>query len=143
MQLMPALVSILRVEDDSTLEAIAYTQRNNQEAQMKGGGSVENSPNERTLKCNKKLSNTPEEQHFSESETVIAEDFLGVCDRTELMEAISNSSDVAIEFGTVIVYTCANSCWLDDTERDSLREEYVIVEADPDAKLFLQGLKEG
>ena len=35
----------------------------------------------------------------------------------------------AVEFGTVLVYTCSAACW---GEGESHREECVIVQADPD-----------
>lgn len=38
-----------------------------------------------------------------------------------------------IEFGTVFVYTCSQNCWSDDVK---FREEYVVVQADPDQHLF-------
>jgi len=39
-----------------------------------------------------------------------------------------------IEFGTVMVLSCCRSCW--DSEKNSARQEYVFVQADPDAELF-------
>lgn len=47
---------------------------------------------------------------------------------------IDNYSDLAIEFGVVVVYTCSNSCWNDT---DSYRLEHVYVQSDPDDKLFI------
>ena len=38
-------------------------------------------------------------------------------------------SGEAVEFGTVLVYTCPAACW---GEGESYREECVIVQADPD-----------
>ena len=42
-------------------------------------------------------------------------------------------SDVAVEFGTVLVFTCKQSCWEDGA---GVRTEHVIVQADPDLDLF-------
>ncbi|XP_045213190.2 programmed cell death protein 2-like [Mercenaria mercenaria] len=39
----------------------------------------------------------------------------------------------AVEFGTVLVYTCKQSCW---DESDSYRTEYAVVQTDPDQHLF-------
>ncbi|XP_029464546.1 programmed cell death protein 2-like [Rhinatrema bivittatum] len=43
-------------------------------------------------------------------------------------------TDVSVEFGTVIVYTCQKSCWTYD-QRSPL-EEFVFVQEDPDQQLF-------
>ncbi|XP_014681714.1 PREDICTED: programmed cell death protein 2-like [Priapulus caudatus] len=42
-------------------------------------------------------------------------------------------SGSAVEFGTILIYTCQNSCWKDG---DVSHEEYVILEADPDQEQF-------
>lgn len=41
-----------------------------------------------------------------------------------------------MEFGTVILFSCSNSCWDDRDDSCLLREEFVVVQADPDAELF-------
>ncbi|XP_064652417.1 programmed cell death protein 2-like [Lineus longissimus] len=38
-----------------------------------------------------------------------------------------------VEFGTILVFTCPQSCW---KEGDSMQEEAIIVQADPDQHLF-------
>ncbi|XP_028286503.1 programmed cell death protein 2-like isoform X2 [Parambassis ranga] len=43
-------------------------------------------------------------------------------------------SNVEVEFGTVLVYTCANSCWAAGSH--SAVEEFCFVQADPDQQLF-------
>lgn len=43
-------------------------------------------------------------------------------------------SNTALEFGTVLVYTCTNSCW--EAELRSTVEELCIVQTDPDQQLF-------
>ena len=40
---------------------------------------------------------------------------------------------VAVEFGTVMVFSCKQSCWEDGS---GFRSERVIVQADPDQDLF-------
>lgn len=40
----------------------------------------------------------------------------------------------AVEFGTVLVYTCANSCWTAGS--GSAVEEFLFVQTDPDQQLF-------
>ncbi|XP_010864886.2 programmed cell death protein 2-like [Esox lucius] len=42
--------------------------------------------------------------------------------------------ETALEFGTVMVFTCRNSCWLSGST--SPVEEFVYLQADPDQKLF-------
>uniref|UniRef100_A0A671MSN3 Programmed cell death protein 2 C-terminal domain-containing protein n=1 Tax=Sinocyclocheilus anshuiensis TaxID=1608454 RepID=A0A671MSN3_9TELE len=43
-------------------------------------------------------------------------------------------SDVSLEFGTVLVYTCRNSCWKSGSTVPV--EEFLVVQPDPDQKLF-------
>ena len=40
-----------------------------------------------------------------------------------------------LEFGTVLVYTCRNSCWTSGSS-NTPREEFLFVQADPDQKFF-------
>ena len=41
-----------------------------------------------------------------------------------------------VEFGTVLVYSCSQSCWEDDLEGDAVfREECVVVQPDPDERI--------
>ncbi|KAJ7994410.1 hypothetical protein DPEC_G00248990 [Dallia pectoralis] len=42
--------------------------------------------------------------------------------------------ETALEFGTVMVFTCTNSCW--SSGSTSPVEEFVYIQADPDQKLF-------
>ena len=42
-------------------------------------------------------------------------------------------SGETVEFGTVLIYTCPAACW---GEGESYREEYVIVQADPDSDIL-------
>lgn len=51
--------------------------------------------------------------------------------RREGLECLGSES---IEFGTVLVYTCSQSCWSEDA---SFLEEFVIVQSDPDQHLFV------
>ncbi|XP_051239467.1 programmed cell death protein 2-like [Dicentrarchus labrax] len=46
----------------------------------------------------------------------------------------SGGGEVELEFGTVLVYTCANSCWT--TGSGSAVEEFCFVQTDPDQQLF-------
>lgn len=50
------------------------------------------------------------------------------------LQGKGNSSGTQLEFGTVLVYTCLNSCWT--TSSDSVVEEFCYVQTDPDQKLF-------
>uniref|UniRef100_A0AAV2KTZ9 Programmed cell death protein 2 C-terminal domain-containing protein n=1 Tax=Knipowitschia caucasica TaxID=637954 RepID=A0AAV2KTZ9_KNICA len=43
-------------------------------------------------------------------------------------------SEIQLEFGTVLVYTCLNSCWTSDAKR--FAEEFCFVQSDPDQQLF-------
>ncbi|KAM6153379.1 programmed cell death protein 2-like [Erethizon dorsatum] len=46
----------------------------------------------------------------------------------------SANSDLLVEFGTVLVYTCEKSCW--PQNHQSPMEEYCITQEDPDELLF-------
>ncbi|XP_035520514.1 programmed cell death protein 2-like [Morone saxatilis] len=46
----------------------------------------------------------------------------------------SGGGEAELEFGTVLVYTCANSCWT--TGSRSAVEEFCFVQTDPDQQLF-------
>ncbi|XP_060068597.1 programmed cell death protein 2-like [Ylistrum balloti] len=48
---------------------------------------------------------------------------------------VHDKSDLVIEFGTVIVYSCQGSCWRDT---DVTVQEVTFVQPDPDSKLFRQ-----
>ena len=53
---------------------------------------------------------------------------------TDFKNANEKYERTRIEFGTVFVYTCSNSCW---TESDKfLREEVTVLQSDPDTSLF-------
>ncbi|KAL4240870.1 programmed cell death protein [Mactra antiquata] len=47
---------------------------------------------------------------------------------------VNQAEGCAIEFGTVILFTCRQSCWKDDDEK--LKTENIIVLPDPDQHLF-------
>lgn len=44
------------------------------------------------------------------------------------------STELAVEFGTVLIYTCRDSCWTSGSR--SPIEEFHFVQTDPDQKLF-------
>ncbi|XP_041852999.1 programmed cell death protein 2-like [Melanotaenia boesemani] len=51
-----------------------------------------------------------------------------------LLQGKDGGSETELEFGTVLVYTCTNSCW---TSGSSLAlEEFCYVQTDPDQQLF-------
>lgn len=51
-----------------------------------------------------------------------------------LLHSTDLSSELVLEFGTVLIYTCRESCW---TSRSNTPvEEFLFVQADPDQKLF-------
>ena len=58
--------------------------------------------------------------------------------RKTFLAAVNQMSDVSIEFGTVMVFTCSQSCWKDSENVGNAiyLEEICFVEADPDEKLF-------
>ncbi len=51
---------------------------------------------------------------------------------SELMSILGDDKDLqVVEFGTVLVYTCDNSCWINtdsNTKQNSFREETVLVQ---------------
>uniref|UniRef100_A0A8C1PNL7 Programmed cell death 2-like n=1 Tax=Cyprinus carpio TaxID=7962 RepID=A0A8C1PNL7_CYPCA len=51
-----------------------------------------------------------------------------------LLGSADTNSDVSLEFGTVLVYTCRNSCWKSGSAAPV--EEFLLVQPDPDQKLF-------
>ncbi|NWS21175.1 PDD2L protein, partial [Pachyramphus minor] len=51
-----------------------------------------------------------------------------------LVSLLQSDSDLSVEFGTVIVYTCERSCW--PTNHQTPLEEFIFVQEDPDQKLF-------
>ena len=54
-----------------------------------------------------------------------------------LLSAVTSNTEDTVEFGTVIVYTCAKSCWTEGVGSAVYMEEFVVVEPDPDSLLFL------
>lgn len=56
----------------------------------------------------------------------------------QLMPALVNflkiDNQIALEFGTVFVYTCSKNCWQEST--DLYRLENVFLQTDPDQNLF-------
>ncbi|KAF2988309.1 hypothetical protein EK904_008462, partial [Melospiza melodia maxima] len=51
-----------------------------------------------------------------------------------LVSMLQSDSDLSVEFGTVIVYTCERSCW--PTDHQTPLEEFIFVQEDPDQRLF-------
>uniref|UniRef100_A0A8C0ECA4 Programmed cell death protein 2 C-terminal domain-containing protein n=2 Tax=Strigidae TaxID=30459 RepID=A0A8C0ECA4_BUBBB len=51
-----------------------------------------------------------------------------------LVSMLQSDSDLSVEFGTVLVYTCERSCW--PTNHQTPLEEFLIVQEDPDQRLF-------
>ncbi|NXY51240.1 PDD2L protein, partial [Ceuthmochares aereus] len=51
-----------------------------------------------------------------------------------LISMLQSDSDLSVEFGTAIVYTCERSCW--PTNHQTPLEEFVFVQEDPDQRLF-------
>lgn len=58
--------------------------------------------------------------------------------RRKFLAAVNQMNDLAIEFGTVMVFSCSQSCWAEiGMTTDAIYlEEFCMVEADPDQKLF-------
>ncbi|NXO41978.1 PDD2L protein, partial [Locustella ochotensis] len=51
-----------------------------------------------------------------------------------LVSMLQSDSDLSVEFGTVLVYTCEKSCW--PTNHQTPLEEFIFVQEDPDQRLF-------
>ncbi|XP_067158584.1 programmed cell death protein 2-like [Apteryx mantelli] len=51
-----------------------------------------------------------------------------------LVSMLQSDTDLSVEFGTAIVYTCERSCW--PTNHQTPLEEFIFVQEDPDQKLF-------
>ncbi|KAK1788916.1 hypothetical protein P4O66_015821 [Electrophorus voltai] len=51
-----------------------------------------------------------------------------------LLHNTDPNSELVLEFGTVLVYTCRESCWMSGSNVPV--EEFLFVQADPDQKLF-------
>ncbi|XP_030645782.1 programmed cell death protein 2-like [Chanos chanos] len=51
-----------------------------------------------------------------------------------LLHGADSNSGLALEFGTVLVYTCRSSCWTSGSNVPL--QEYIFVQADPDQHLF-------
>jgi hypothetical protein len=75
-------------------------------------------------------------------EHMVSSDREGVCGNEKLNEKLLTAEGISgkgegIEFGTVMVFCCGQSCWNDkDQSCLMLREEFAVVQADPDAELF-------
>ncbi|XP_043084180.1 programmed cell death protein 2-like isoform X2 [Puntigrus tetrazona] len=50
------------------------------------------------------------------------------------LSSVDTDTDVSLEFGTVLVYTCRKSCWKSGSTAPV--EEFLVVQPDPDQKLF-------
>ena len=68
----------------------------------------------------------------------IADHVLQEEQRRTFMAAVNQMYDMTIEFGTVMVFTCSQSCWRDAENSGGAvyLDEFCLVEADPDEKLF-------
>ena len=68
----------------------------------------------------------------------IADHVLQEEQRRTFMTAVNQMYDMTIEFGTVMVFTCSQSCWRDAENCGGAvyLDEFCLVEADPDEKLF-------
>ena len=77
-------------------------------------------------------------QAFGNSETFTDDPSLQEEQRKAFMATVNQIRDVTIEFGTVMVFTCSQSCWrdLENSEGANYLEEFCLLEADPDYKLF-------
>ncbi|NXU15732.1 PDD2L protein, partial [Pardalotus punctatus] len=51
-----------------------------------------------------------------------------------LVSMLQGDSDLSVEFGTVMVYTCERSCW--PANHQTPLEEFIFVQEDPDQTLF-------
>ncbi|NWW76913.1 PDD2L protein, partial [Climacteris rufus] len=51
-----------------------------------------------------------------------------------LVSMLQSDSDLSVEFGTAVVYTCERSCW--PTNHQTPLEEFIFVQEDPDQRLF-------
>ncbi|NXY72705.1 PDD2L protein, partial [Glareola pratincola] len=51
-----------------------------------------------------------------------------------LVSMLRSDSDLSVEFGTALVYTCERSCW--PPNHQTPLEEFVFVQEDPDQRLF-------
>ncbi|NWV66092.1 PDD2L protein, partial [Malurus elegans] len=51
-----------------------------------------------------------------------------------LVSMLQSDSDLSVEFGTVLVYTCERSCW--PANHQTPLEEFIFVQEDPDQILF-------
>ena len=87
--------------------------------------------------------NEPSSQDFEKNGTkgsgeIHSEGSNLLAERMMFLAAVNQVSDVEIEFGTVMVFSCSRSCWQDFemTVDDIYREEFCLVEADPDQKLL-------
>ncbi|XP_044048253.1 programmed cell death protein 2-like isoform X2 [Siniperca chuatsi] len=53
-----------------------------------------------------------------------------------LLQRKDGGAEAELEFGTVLVYTCTNSCWTAGSGSGSAVEEFCFVQTDPDQQLF-------
>ncbi|XP_054245786.1 programmed cell death protein 2-like [Indicator indicator] len=51
-----------------------------------------------------------------------------------LVSMLQSDSDLSVEFGTVLIYTCERSCW--PPNHQTPLEEFIFVQEDPDQRLF-------
>ncbi|NXJ91031.1 PDD2L protein, partial [Corythaixoides concolor] len=51
-----------------------------------------------------------------------------------LVSMLQSDSDLSVEFGTALVYTCERSCW--PANHQTPLEEFIFLQEDPDQRLF-------
>lgn len=131
LQFMPALIGNLKLAKQTC-------------ANLTGDLSSQNNKHEAETE---QFSNSNNVHNLGRLDNNICEDNGGnLSDNTGLREdqrkaflaTVNQVNDVVIEFGTVMVFTCAKSCW---GEKESVREdvyleEFCLVEVDPDVLLF-------
>ena len=125
-QLMPALVGKLKCAKESNAAHSHNVQQKSQEKLFLQGN-------------NESFSETSESIGLEVTGEISTED----SDSQEkhkrvFLVDVNQMNDVTIEFGTVMVFTCSQSCLkdLENTAHALYLEEFCFVEADPDHKLF-------
>ena len=125
-QLMPALVGKLKCAKQSNAAHSLNIQQNSQEKLF-------------LQENNESFSQTSENTELKVTGEISTEDSgFQKEPRRIFLAAVNQANDVTIEFGTVMIFTCSQSCWkdLENTAHALYLEEFCFVEADPDQKLF-------
>ena len=131
LQFMPALIGNLKLAKQTcaNLTGDLSSQNNKHEAETE---QFSNSNNVHNLG---RLDNNICEDNGGNlsNNTALRED-----QRKAFLATVNQVNDVVIEFGTVMVFTCAQSCWgeKESVGEDVYLEEFCLVEADPDVLLF-------